>query len=117
MQRGSGMVHWHDDAPAEGTRLAVNARDALVREPLGHRIAPERHNHERIERFDLRVQIWLAGGDLVGQRITIAGRAALDDVGDKYLLASQTDSRQHLIQEFAGRADEWEPLFIFVPAR
>src|SRR5207249_447677 len=48
------------------TRLAVDARDAFVREPFGHRVAPERHDHQWIERVGLRVQIWLAGGDLVG---------------------------------------------------
>ena len=64
-------------------RLAVHAGDAdlLAREQLRREVA-ERRDDARLDQLDLPEEVRLAGLDLVGHGVAVAGRAALDDVRD-----------------------------------
>ena len=44
--------------------------------------APHREDHLRLQQLELAVEIGEAGRDLIGQRLPVLGRTALDDVGD-----------------------------------
>ena len=48
----------------------------------------------------------VAGGDLLGKRVAVLGRAVSDDVGDEDLAPIEADTGEELVQELAGRADE-----------
>jgi hypothetical protein len=63
------------------------------------------------------MQIWNTGRDLIGQGLSILGRAALDNVGDVYRLARHLDSLQDAVEKIPGLTDEGFPLRIFVGAR
>ena len=60
------------------------------------------------------MHIIAAGDDLVRQRRPVIRRAALDDVGNEYLLALQAHGHNHLIEQVAGAADERPALLVFV---
>jgi hypothetical protein len=63
--------------------LAVDSRDPerLAGEQL-RREVPERGDQLRPDQLDLSEQMSLAGLDLVGGRVAVARRPALQDVGD-----------------------------------
>src|SRR6516164_713884 len=71
---------------------AAEARDGIVapEQRLGRERA-ERHDHLRPDRGDLLKQERLALLDFVRLGVAVAGRAALDDVGDVDLVARQVD--------------------------
>ena len=80
------------------------------------RVTAERHDHRRIEHLELALQIWRAGGNLVRLGVAVAGRPALDDVGDENLLAPPADLAQQLVEQVAGRTDERAALLVLVVA-
>ena len=55
---------------------------------------PEGDHQGRVERLELARQERRAGGDLVGLRVAVVRRAALDDVRDEDLLARPADRRR-----------------------
>ncbi len=71
----------------------------------------------RLDQLDLPEEIRLARLDLVGHRVAVAGRAALDDVGDVDLGAGEPDALEQPVEELAGLADERVALLVLVEAR
>ena len=68
------------------------------------------------DHIELADQIWRAGGDLILFGKAIFGRAAFDDVADVDVGALEAHGFDHLREKFAGAADEWLALFVFVAA-
>ena len=66
---------------------------------------------------DLLHQMRAAGLDLVGQRVAVVGRAALDHVGDVDVGPGEADLAQKLGEQLAGRPHERLALFVLVKAR
>src|SRR5438874_1849489 len=58
----------------------------------------------------------VARGHLVGQRITVLGRAVTHDVRDEDLAAVEADAREQLIEHLARGADERPALNVLVVA-
>src|SRR5688572_24395311 len=84
---------------------------------LGGELA-ERHDHARLDDVDLPEQVGLALLHFVGFRIAIAGRPALDDVGDVDLIAGEADGLDDLRQQLPGTAHEGlAPLVFFLAGR
>ena len=53
---------------------------------------------------------WLSQAAIsVGQRVAVARRPALQDVGDVDVLAGEPDPVEQLVEQLAGAADEREP--------
>jgi hypothetical protein len=117
VERGGGMKHRHDDAPADLLRLAVNRADLRAWEELRHREAPQRHDHLGVDRGDLAIEVVGAGGHLLWQRVAVIRRAVLDDVGDEDRLAIQSNCRQQLVEELSRRANERTSLLVLAIAR
>src|SRR5439155_14057354 len=59
----------------------------------------------------------LARLDLVRHRIAVTRRATFQDVRHIDVRAGQADSRQQLVEQLAGRADEGNTLLVLVEAR
>ena len=76
----------------------------------------ESHDHPRVDRLDLAVEVGQAGGQLIRERIAVVRRPVLDHVGDEHLLAAQPDRAQQVVEELPGGADEGAPLLVLVPA-
>ena len=57
-----------------------------------HRKAAQRHDHQRFDECNLLIQIAAASLDFVRLRIAVVGRATLDHVGDKDLVARHIDA-------------------------
>src|SRR5215217_1827203 len=120
-QRGRRVVDREDPhgPTAELVYLgtAVDARDPTLRagQQLGREVA-ERADHARLDQLDLPVQVRLAGVDLVELRVAVAGRAALEDVGDEHVGPLEPDLAEQLVEQLAGPADEREPLEVLLLA-
>jgi hypothetical protein len=61
--------------------------------------------------------VWRALLDLVGERVTIPGRATHQYVGDEDLAPPESDLGQVLVEQLSGRTDEREALLVLVVAR
>ena len=91
VERRGGMVERVEDdrepADLRRLRLAVDAGDAvlLAREELRREVAERRHEL-RLDQRELAEEVGLAGLDLVGHRVAVAGRAALEHVRDIHVL-------------------------------
>ena len=99
-------------APVSGRRGAAcrgPGADARARHERLHRVAAERHDQRRIEHLELAPQVRRAGGDLVRLRVAVAGRAALDDVGDEDLVAAPADAIQQLTSRPPARPTNGRP--------
>lgn len=64
--------------------------------------------------FDLLAEVSGACIDFIGGGISVAGGAALDDVGDVNLCPVKTHSVDLFFEELAGAADEGASLLVFV---
>src|SRR5512144_1987208 len=108
-----------DEAPADQVLLRDSADlgdPGLVgRQQLGREV-PERADHAGLDQPDLLLEIWPARIDLLGLRIAVAGRPALEDVGEKDVLALQPDVLEQLGEESACPADEGQALAILLRA-
>ncbi len=71
----------------------------------------------RLDQLDLTEEVRLAGGDLLGQRIAVSGRSALQDVRDEDVRTRHPDAAEELVEELPGLADERDPLLVLVEAR
>ena len=87
----------------------------LPGEELRREVA-ERRDHARLDQLDLPEEIRLAGLDLVGHRVAVPGRAALDDVRHVDVGALEPDAGEQLVEELPGLADEREALLVLVEA-
>ena len=98
-------------------RDPVHARDPgrLAGEELRREVA-ERGNKRRLDQLDLPEEVRLAGLDLLGLRVAVAGRAALEHVRDVDVRARETDPVQQLLEQLAGLADERHTLLVLVEA-
>ena len=120
-----GRVVGHDQRHA---LVAVDAAAQLA-DRLGaaqqalHREAAHRQDDPRLHQLHLADQEGLALRQLVGRRVAVARRAALQRVGDVDLLrrlglaARQRDRAQHVVEQLAGLADEGLALPVFLLAR
>src|SRR4051794_25794722 len=122
VERRGGMEEREQPHDA-GTDLAplvaaVQSRDPrqVVAQQLGGEV-PERADHLRLDQLELAVEVVLAGVDLLRQRVAVARRAALQDVGHEDVLAGEPDLRQGLVEQPARLADEREALLVLVGAR
>jgi hypothetical protein len=61
-------------------------------------------------------EVRLARLDLLRVRIAVAGRPALDHVGDIDVRPREADSAQQLLEQLAGLPDERDPVLILVEA-
>src|SRR5215210_5523043 len=109
-----------DGPPGDLARLRaavdLGDADALARQELGREVA-ERADHKRFDELDLAEEVGAALLDLLGKRIAVAGRAALDHVGDEHLVALEPDLLEQAIQELAGATDEGLALPILLRSR
>src|SRR3954447_4752343 len=92
---------------------AMDLRDPgrVAGQELGRKVA-ERADDLGLDQLDLAVQVGLAGLDLVGQRVAVAGRPAADHVRDEYLRALDPDLREQLVEQLPRPADERKALQI-----
>jgi len=97
---------------------AVQARDADIRlqdELRGE--VPQRHQELGIDGARLLAQVRRAQLDLLGTRVAVSGRAALQHVRDEHVLADEPGDGQQLVEVLARRAHEGLALQVFVLAR
>ncbi len=97
---------------------AVHARDPgrLPREELGGEVA-EGCDERRPDQLDLAEEVRLARLDLLGVRVAVARRTALDHVRDVDVGARETDPVQELLEQLARLADEGDAVCVLVKAR
>ena len=106
------MVHGEGQrVPGTGRRVgrarrAVDPPDPLAGHEHVERVLAGGDHHRRVEHLELAAQERGAGGDLVGLRVAVARRPALDHVGDEHVLALPADRLDELGQESPGGADE-----------
>src|SRR4030042_1667122 len=96
--------------------LAVHLADCVARGEPGQGVAAQTDDELGPDDLDLLLQVLAAGVDLAGKRVAVAGRAALDDVGDEYLLPPEADGGDQFVQEAAGRANEGAGPLVLVEA-
>ena len=69
----------------------------------------------RTDQVELELQVRTAGIDLVRLGITVAGRAALHDVGDVHRVSPDAQLLPHqLVEELAAAADERQALLVLL---
>ena len=98
-------------------RLSVHTGDSrgAPGEELGREVA-ERRDEDRVDQLDLPEEVWLAGRDLLGLRVAVARRAALQDVRDEDVGARQPDPAEQLVEQLPRLADERDALLVLVEA-
>src|SRR5258708_2488830 len=107
VERGGGMVQRHVETSAVADARAVRARDARrAGEDALQRVAAQQQDDVGPDQLDLRVEEVGARFHLLGQRIAVARRAALEHVADVEVAALEADSFQQLCQQLPRRADE-----------
>lgn len=94
----------------------MDAHDSLAREPPGHREPTERDDDVRVDGGNLCIEKLRTRIDLFGLRITVVGRAVLDDICDEHILTSETGAAQKFGEKLPRGADERPPLAIFIQA-
>ncbi len=98
--------------------LAVHLRDP--ERPTGQELrreVAERRDDRRLDQLDLLEEVALAGLDLVGLRVAVPGRPALQDVRYVHVGTGHPDLREQLLEQLARLADERQPLPVLVEAR
>ncbi|MCY1225973.1 hypothetical protein D9M72_381860 [compost metagenome] len=81
------------------------------------RKAAQHHDHPGLHQRDLAAQERLALRHFLGLRVAVAGRAALEHVGDKHIApARQPERAEHIVEQLAGLAHEGLALQVFVLA-
>src|ERR1700735_946276 len=94
-------------APSELLRATVQARDPgrIVPQQLRREVAQGTDN-AWLDQLDLAVQVLVAVLDLDRHGISVAGRPALEYVGDEHIRALQADLFEQGLQEFARASHE-----------
>src|SRR3954470_18965952 len=93
------------DGPLLGPPAAARDADGALRDRL-RRVVAERRDHLRLDQLDLPHQVRHALLDLLGQRIAVPGRAALEDVRHKDLAPRQADLAEQGVEELPGAPHE-----------
>ena len=115
-QRRRRVQRGDQHAVRERVRPSPQLHDALggAEQPLRGEAA-ERHTDGRTDQVELELQVRTAGIDLVRLGITVAGRAALHDVGDVHRVSPDAQLLPHqLVEELAAAADERQTLFVLL---
>ena len=68
------------------------------------------------DQLELPEQVVLAVVDLLRQRVAVAGRPALQDVGDEHVAALEADLAQQLVEQPPGLADERQAALVLAGA-
>src|SRR4051794_8652925 len=98
-------------------RAAVQAGDPRrIRAQQLRREVPQRADDLRADELDLPEQVLLAVLDLHRRGIAVAGRAALEDVGDEDVVALQADAGQQLLEHLPRCADEGQAALVLARA-
>ena len=118
VERGSGVEDGKDEKFARPLHAAVQARNAHLRlqDELCGKLT-ERDQDFRVDGTRLLAKERRAGLDFLGSRVAISGRAALQHVGDEYVLAAQAGAPKQLVEVVPGGTDERLALQILVFAR
>src|SRR5215207_10590066 len=105
-------------ALAERELASPQLRDPLFgfEEQLGGEVA-ERDHDRRVDEAQLALEVRPARLDLVRQRVAVARWAALDDVGDVDLVATQPDVGDEPGKELARPTDERDALAVLLRTR
>jgi hypothetical protein len=77
-------------------------------------VSAQSHNNLGIYQLNLSLKIWQAANYLVRPRVTIARRAALQNIAYKDVTSFQAAGVDYFIQQFSGSSNERSPLSIFV---
>src|SRR5713226_3171873 len=106
-----GAVRVH--APAQAADRFLGAEEALRGD------APEGEDDLGLERGELGREHRRARRELLGLRVPVAGRSALDCIRNIHLVAREADARrlEHLGEELARAPDERQALRVLVGAR
>ena len=106
-----------DDEVPGLVKLATQAHDALIcaQDELRREVA-QAHDDVRPHAADLLAQKRRARHDLLGPRVAVSGRTALDHVGDVDLVAREARVAKKRIELVTGGADERLSPQIFVPS-
>ena len=110
-----GHNHWY---PHEVVLRAAQSTQRLlaVEQCLG-REAPEGADHFRPDELYLSTKIRPTRRNFICPGVPVLRRAAFEDVADEDLVAAEPNSRQHLVQQLARRADEGTARAILFVAR
>ena len=112
------MIGGDEFGAAEVEPFAAEARNSLrgLQQRL-RRASTEGADHFGTDHVELAHQERRARGDFVLFRQAIFGRAAFHHVADVDISALESHGFDHLREQFAGAADEWLALNIFIVAR
>ena len=80
-------------------------------------MASQGHDELRVDGLDLPLEIGQAVDDLLGSRIAVLRRSALQDVADEDLLALQAAGGDDLVEKLPRPADERPALGVFIRPR
>src|SRR5215207_1139198 len=118
MQRRGGMEHGDHKTVTHFLHLPMDLGDLRPLEEQAHRKAPQRDNDAWVHDLDLVLEI-IAGAyfHFIGQRITVARRAALDHVRDPDICPGHARLFEQLVEEFARRTHKRTSHLIFTRAR
>ncbi len=98
-------------APPHPGQGFLGAQQGLGRDP------PQRNDHQGPDSLDLFLQEGQAGGDLIGLRVPVPRRPALQNIGDVDLSPAQPQFAEQVVEELARRAHKGDPLRIFLRPR
>ena len=105
-----GRVIGDEHGPARGPERVDGAAQLRERhvgaEQVLRRDSPDRDDQRRRHEFDLALEVVAAAARLLGARIAVAGRPALEHVGDVDVLPREAEGLQHRRQQLARAADE-----------
>ena len=99
--------HQRPRAGPKRVHLAAQPRERRVgREQVLGRNAPHCDHQGRGDELDLPIEVAAAVRRLIGPRVAIAGRAALEHIGDVDVLATEADRLQHGREQLPAASDE-----------
>ena len=104
------------DLPALGLAVDGGHAEFGIGQELGGEAAQGADDRRPDDGYLLH-EVRAARRDLVGERVAVLGRAALDHVGDVDVGAGQADLAQEFRQQLAGRSHERLALLVLVKAR
>src|SRR5690606_39390489 len=100
--QGRGRVEGGDEhrtqPPLMGPTTKTRDPGLGAEQELGGEV-PQGHDDPGVDHPDLLPQVALAGVDLLGTAVPIAGRRTLEDMGDVDLLAGHADLAEELAEE------------------
>ena len=97
--------------------LAVDLRDAYVREEMAHSEAAERNHETRADKCKLLLKVRRAGLDLGDVGVPVGWWSAFHHVGDEDPVPTEPYAIEQLIQVLAGPPNEGESKLVLPGAR